>query len=352
MLYCAIMAGGVGERFWPRSRKLTPKQLLKITTEECLLAETIKRMLPIISLDRIRIITNKEQGDLILQAIPMLKKENIIAEPFGMNTAPCIALGVGMMDMAKDDDTMVVLPADHIIHDINAFNEQILKCEEYCLKKQCLLTIGIKPNEPSTGYGYINIGEKEQDEFSKVKRFVEKPNYDTAVKYLDSGQYYWNSGMFMWSFKTIKEEFKKYMPDLYQGINNISSANSSNKDKVILDIYKTTEKISIDYGIMEKSQVVHVVPANFDWDDLGAWDAYQRHVKTDNDKNVCEGKNILIDAKDNIILSKEKLIALIGIDNLIVVEADDAIMICPKDRVQDVKKIVQEIKDANWNQYL
>lgn len=347
------MAGGVGERFWPRSRKRSPKQLLEIATQKCLLEETIDRIQSSASKEYVRIVTNAEQSQLVLKKIPSLGMQNILIEPAGMNTAPCIALALAAIPEASDEDVMVVLPADHIIHDIEKFNQQIRACAEHVHKNNCLLTIGIKPHFPSTGYGYIQRGNQSKNDFYQVQRFVEKPDHKKATQYVESGEYFWNSGIFVWKFGTICDEFKKFMPDLYEHVQKIrSEKNQDIKHKMIWDMYANTQKISIDYGIMEKSKCVEVLPAEFDWDDLGAWDAYERHAKKDADGNVIEGQIVLVDVHNSIVLGQKKLIAMVGVENLMVVESDDAILICPKNKAQDVKSIVQSLKNHKLDSYL
>ncbi|RJP60706.1 MAG: mannose-1-phosphate guanylyltransferase [Candidatus Auribacter fodinae] len=357
MIYAVIMAGGKGERFWPLSRLKTPKQLLAITSERTMIQETVGRISEYIPVDNILIITNIAQKAVIEQQLPHIPASRIIAEPCGRNTAPCIALAAAVISSESPNAVMLVLPADHIIHDREKFSATIKDTIEQAQTEKALFTIGIHPEHPATGYGYIHAGESVQldcdTKFYVVKEFMEKPDLPTAQKFLASGEYFWNSGIFVWRTDVIVDCIKNFMPDLYDGYLKMrQSALSGDLDSLLPVIYPTLPSISVDYGIMEKAKKVMMAKSRFDWDDVGAWDAVAKHFTPDNDNNVINGRFLGIDTSGCTVFSKRHFVGTIGVENLIIVVTDDAVLVCNKDNAQDVKLLVQNIAKSKDMEYL
>jgi mannose-1-phosphate guanylyltransferase len=358
-LVAVIMAGGKGERFWPRSRGLHSKQLLPITGRRTMIQETVKRISPLISSDNIFVVAGQELSKRIKEQLPELKRENLILEPFGRNTAAAIGLAAIAIKKINKEAIMVVLAADHLVREKGKFLRSILTAA-HVAKEGKLVTLGITPTRPETGYGYIETGKRinaqgtsEDSEIYTVKRFVEKPDEARAKKYLQSGKYLWNSGMFIWKVKSILQSIKEHIPRLYQGLEEISAARGDSRRKeVTLKVYKELENISVDYGIMEKSKNVFVVKADFHWDDVGSWLSMERIHKKDKDGNVIQGKFVGIDTSRCILIGKKQLIAAVGISDLIVVSTPEAVLICPRERAQDVKKLVSKLADDGLKKYL
>jgi len=355
MINAVIMAGGKGERFWPKSREKTPKQLLAVAGKKTMIEETAERVSLFADLNNIFIVTNEVQRDGIKRFLVDLPDNNIIAEPCGRNTAACIALAAAYIE--DDESVMVVLPADHVIHDKKSFSALIGDVAVLAQKEDALFTIGIKPTYPATGYGYINSGSKYQSDlcanFSIVNGFTEKPCLNKAEEFFASGNYFWNSGIFVWRKKVFIDCVKNFMPELYKGYLKISE-NIKNPDlkEIIAEIYPALPSISVDYGIMEKARQVIVAESTFDWDDVGSWDAIENHFTPDENGNIIKSEFVGVDTS-NCIIDSNKLVAAIGLENLIVVQTDDALLICPKSRAQDVKKIVQQLQDKpEYKDYL
>ena len=352
MLNVIIMAGGKGERFWPKSREKRPKQLLSIGSMNTMLQETVKRAQALTSLKNIFIVTRTELEGEIIKQISHIPKENIINEPFARNTAAAIGLAnivIQKRDSISRDKSsiMVVLPADHIIKDIRQFKKTIAVAS-IAAEEGHLVTIGIKPNYPETGYGYIHRGNKISSDIQgvfKVKEFREKPDLKTAEEFLKEGEYYWNSGMFVWTGKEIEKAFKKYMPKLSHALKVIdNSLSSSCLNKVIKEEYEKLEKVSIDYGVMEKAENVSVIEGLFDWNDVGSWLALEKVYKKDNEGNIVVGDYIGIDTSNCILIGDETLIATIGVSDLIVVNTGDVVLVCKKTEAQKVKELLKYIK--------
>jgi mannose-1-phosphate guanylyltransferase len=352
-LYAIIMAGGVGSRFWPRSKKKTPKQLLKIFGNNTMIQETVFRILPIIKKENIFIVTNDDQKEGVQEQLPDIPKENILIEPFGRNTAACIGLASVIINSRDKDAITAVLPADHIIREDKEYRKTLLTAAEFAQNSKGLVTIGIIPSRPETGYGYIQIDEQKTSEgVFKVLTFAEKPNYSTAVRFIESGDFYWNSGMFIWRTDTILKEIETLMPDLNQGLSHIQKElGSDDFEENLGNIYGQLKKISIDYGVMEKSQNVFLVKGNFTWSDVGSWEEVYHLSEKDVDGNVKLG-NVYTDlAMDSYIYSPDRITALIGIDNVIVINHKDTLLICKRDKSQDVKKIIDFLKFNKMDEY-
>ncbi len=348
-MYALIMAGGVGARFWPKSRLKTPKHLLSIVNEKTMLENTVLRLDHIIPRENCYIITNKEQKANVLKNITDFREENIIAEPFGKNTAAAIGYGAVKLIMKDPDALMVVLPADHFIKNVPMFTAVINSAAEYCRKDpEALITIGIEPTHPETGYGYIQVGGEVETGVYSVKSFAEKPNIDTAMRFLESGDFYWNSGMFVWKAETILKNIKKFLPDLYDHLTELRSAlKAGEADAEIERIYGEMRSISIDYGVMESADNVKVLLGNFGWSDVGSWFEIYRLKEKDEKSNVvdCE-KFIAIDTEGCLISTENdaKLITCIGLRDLAVIDTNDSLLITPLSRSQDVKELVEQIK--------
>ena len=339
-----IMAGGIGTRFWPLSRRTNPKQFLNIISEDSMLQMTVKRLHPKIKIEDIYIVTAESQAELTRKHLPCLPEENIIIEPFGMNTAPCIALSAQYLARKYGkNEKMVVLPADHLIALKDDFLAS-LDAGEDSANLDNLVTFGIKPNYPATGYGYIEAGKEIEKGMFNVKQFKEKPNLRIAEQFLSSGNFYWNSGMFMWKIETILDAYKKYLPKVAEVLEKIDA--KWDKDGLKADIsseYALMPKIPVDIGIMEQAEKRVVIPVDYGWSDVGSWKALYDISDTDENNNAINCKNQTIDSKNNYVNSK-KFVALIGIDDLVVVESDNALLIAKKDRSEDVKAIVEKLK--------
>lgn len=352
--YGVILAGGGGTRFWPLSRQDLPKQFLNLTGTDLMVNETIMRLSGIIPQNNIFIVTSQAQSLLTLESTEgRIDKNNILAEPMARNTSACI--GYAAMEILKKygDGVMCILPSDHYIKEVDEYNDVLKKAIAIAEKTSQLVTIGIKPLFPATGYGYIKFEQDNYDCYGKVEEFVEKPDVKTAKKYIDQGCYLWNSGMFVWKVSTILDHFKYLLPDVYQCLEQIGEAIGTQQEQQVLQkVYPTIPKISIDYGIMERAKEVVVIKGDFGWNDVGSWDALQALYKTDENGNVIYGEQIHIDTKNCITYAKTKLIAALGVEDLIIVEADDAILVCHKDKAQDVKKVVEGLRKQGKEKYL
>jgi mannose-1-phosphate guanylyltransferase len=356
-MYALIMAGGVGARFWPKSRMKTPKHLLSIVNEKTMLENTMVRLDGIIERKNCFVITNIEQKDNILKNVKGIAEENIISEPFGRNTAAAIGYGAIKLMLKDPEAIMVVLPADHFIKNVAQFNLVIKNAVEYCKKDPgSLITIGIEPTHPETGYGYIQVGPEVKKGIHEVKSFAEKPNFDTAVRFLESGEFFWNSGMFIWKAETILNMIKKHIPDLCESLMELKKAIISKaSDSQIEKIYTDMRSISIDYGVMEKADNVKVLIGNFGWSDVGSWFEIYRLRDKDDKRNVVDcDRFISIDTEGCLISTdnKKKLIACIGLRDLSIIDTEDSLLITPLSRSQDVKEIVEKIKAVRLNNVL
>lgn len=351
-IFEVIMAGGGGTRFWPLSRRKRPKQLLNITGEDIMLNETIKRLDGIVDRENVYIVTNEEQQslmkELILDGVPT---ENILVEPAARNTAPCVLYAASILEKQHQEGIMCVFPSDHHIGMPEEYQKVIAKAAKVAENSDCIVTIGIKPTFPATGYGYISRGEVREEGVWKVERFVEKPDAKTAQQYIDSGKFSWNSGVFVFKISTILKAFDKYLPDMAK---NMKHAIESNEDDnaALKAIYPKLQSISIDYGIMEKADNVLVMEGDYGWSDVGSYDALNTVYTPDENQNIAIGDNLLIDSKGCIVKGQNKLITLIGVEDLVVVEAEDAILVCRKDAAQDAKKAVEILKEQGREEFL
>lgn len=350
-----IMAGGRGERFWPKSRKDLPKQFLSLTDDgKTMIQLTVERITPLVELEDVFVVTNHCYRQLAMDQLPDLPEQNILCEPLGRNTAPCIGLGAVYISKKYDDSIMIILPSDHQIK----FNRMFLSTlEEACqiaTKKSNLVTIGITPDYPETGYGYIKFDtHTTEGRAYKVERFVEKPTLETAKEYLAAEEYLWNSGMFIWKVSSILKSMSQYMTDTYGRLIKIKDAIGTSAEEAVLQYeFSRIESQSIDYGVMEKADNIYILPGTFGWDDVGSWLAVERINKTNELGNVVAGNIITVDTKNCIIQGGQKLIALVGIENLIVIDTEDATLICAKDSAGDIKKVLENLRICNRDQYI
>ena len=352
-LYAIIMAGGVGSRFWPRSKKAMPKQLLKIFDDDTMIQATVKRLKPLIKDENIFIITNKIQADEVKKQLNNIPEKNIIIEPFGRNTAACIGLASIFIKNIDPNAVTIVLPADHIIKEEEIFLNTLNNAAKFAYESDGLLTIGINPTRPETGYGYIQIDEKKvSDNIYKVLTFAEKPNYATALRFLQSGDFLWNSGMFIWKVEAILSEIKNLMPDLYEGLEEIEKhIGKKSFEEALIRNYGMMKKISIDYGIMEKSSRVYLTKGFFTWSDVGSWEEVYQLSEKNQDGNSINGNVYTESVIDSYIYSPDKVTAVIGVDNLIIINHDDTLLVCRRDKAQDVKKVVDYLLTHNLERY-
>ena len=358
--YVIIMAGGRGERFWPLSRQKTPKQLIKLLGDTSFLQQAVERVLPLVPLENILIITNEVQAPEVRRQLPKLPKENVIAEPCGRDTCAAVTLGAAIVGARNINAVMAVLPADHVIPEAKKFQQVLSDSLDLASRGQVIVTIGIKPTEPSTGYGYIHVGKPlppphdvkpYKTAFFKAERFVEKPHYETALEYLTSGEYRWNAGMFVWSFVTITQGLEKHQPEMAAACHRWFEAATKGKlDKVMAKEYPEIKKISIDFALMEHAQNVVVADGTFAWDDLGAWNALNHHLKADPEGNCAVGDFIHVDGARNLIYdarTKNRTpIAVVGLRDAILVQTDDAVLLAHRSQVQKVKELVKRMAES------
>lgn len=352
-LYAVIMAGGEGTRFWPRSRHKRPKQLLDIVGSESMIQQTVKRITPLIPEERIFIVSNEIHSKELKKHIPHIPKGNIVVEPIGKNTAPAIGLTSLYIKRVDPKAILVVLPSDHLIEQEEIFRDTIEKAGLVAEKGGYLITLGMKVTSPEIGYGYIQMGDPIEDGLYKVKAFVEKPSKERAEEFMKDGGYLWNSGIFIWSLDLILKMIKEYLPDLYRGLINIDKAIGTTKEKkTIKSVYSELESLSVDFGILEKARNVAVIPSDFGWNDVGSWTALDSILKKSPYGNIAQAKHVSIDTTNTLVYSPRKLIATIGIRDLIIVETEDALLVCHKERAQDVKKLVDKLKSDGLEEYL
>lgn len=343
------MAGGVGKRFWPQSRRATPKQLLRIAGEESMLRLTVDRLKQLSSADQILIITNSDQEEGIRQEIPEVPEENIIIEPEGKNTAPAIGLAAIIVQSRDPDAVMGVFPADHHIEDHKAFASYMNQGIEVARDMRGLVTFGILPTRPATGYGYIQFHQRAKDDqpVFAVKAFAEKPDRDTAKMFLGSGDFLWNSGMFVWHVDTILESFQEFLPEIHDSLKNIRGAIGESEDvwdSVLTVEWATLRSISIDYGVMEKASNVFVVKVDFKWNDVGSWDAVHEMRDKDDLGNVSTGDVIYHESNNNLVAAKGKTVAMVGVDDLVVIDTPDALLIIPRGETERIKEVVDQLE--------
>ncbi len=352
--FAIILAGGKGERFWPLSRAHRPKQILDLVDRDSLLATAVRRLDGLVPQSNILIVTGADIAEASLAALPGFPAANVVGEPVGRDTAAAIVLGAALVKARRPDAAFAVLTADHVIHDTQGFQRTLDDAFQMAFRHDMLFTIGIKPTFPCTGYGYIEAGEEIPfagiTSFLKARRFVEKPALEKAQEYLDSGRYVWNGGMFLWSLAAFERAIAQHCPELSSLLTRLLPlAGKPNITEQLCSVYEPLARISIDYALMEKAENVAIAGAGFDWDDVGAWPALANHFKADEAGNVVLGRGAAIDASGNIAVARGGLVALLGVENLVVVHAGDAVLVCSRDRAQDVKKMVALLSEQGCN---
>ncbi|MDA9563115.1 mannose-1-phosphate guanylyltransferase [Flavobacteriales bacterium] len=350
--YAVIMAGGIGSRFWPMSRTEMPKQFLDILgTGKTLIQQSVDRFNNICPTENILIVTNELYKDIVLEQLPQLSPEQVVCEPMRRNTAPCIAYANYKIAAQNPDANIVVAPSDHLVLDEREFENIIHAAIKQSEDSECLVTLGIKPSRPDTGYGYIQFTEDASpvgEHIRKVKTFTEKPTHDIAQQFLDSGDFYWNSGIFIWNVNSINAAFENHLPEVDALFKEgIDVYNTAEEQAFINRIYPTCKNVSIDYGIMEKATNVYVVLSDFGWSDLGTWGSLYTHLDLDETGNGVIGNHVhLYDSKECIVnVPQDKLVVLQGLDNYIVVESNDTLLVCKKEDEQKIKQFVTDIKN-------
>lgn len=341
--YAILMAGGVGSRFWPVSTTDFPKQFHDMLgSGQTLIQKTFSRLSKLIPAQNILILTNEKYNHIVLDQLPMVKPEQVLLEPAMRNTAPCILYASLKIQKENPDAVMVVAPSDHWIEDEAAFVENLQTCFDFCSSENALMTLGIQPTFPNTGFGYIEFDKSDANRIKKVNQFREKPDYETAKGFLASGNFLWNGGIFIWSAKSITEAFEKFQPQMNAMFQEgLPVYNTPDEVAFINDNYALAENISIDYAVMENAKNVYVLPATFDWNDLGTWGSLHDKLDKDEQNNaVVNAKVILENAHNNIIRSDaKKMIIVDGLDDFIIVDKDDILLIYPKSKEQDIKRI-------------
>jgi len=345
-LFVVIMAGGVGSRFWPRSKVRKPKQLIRIFGENTMIQDTVNRLDGFVKKENILVITNQVQKERVIEQLTDIPKENIIAEPFGKNTAACIGLASILIHKKSNNAVTIILPADHLIKDISSFQETIKKAASFAESSNSLVTIGINPTRPETGYGYIQfIDQQIENDIYKVLTFAEKPNLSTAKRFVESGDFLWNSGMFIWKTSTILNEISIHLPELYEGLLKIEEViDTESFEEVLTNVYGQLINVSIDYGIMEKSPNVYLTKGEFSWSDVGSWEEVFQLSDKDKNGNSEFGDVYSENTLDSYIFSPKKFTAVIGLENVIVIDTHDALLVCNRENAQDVKHIVDYLK--------
>lgn len=344
MLCALIMAGGKGTRFWPLSTEEKPKQFLKLIGEETMIQMTVNRISNIVPIDRIFISTCTNYVDLVKEQLPNIPNENIIVEPEGRNTAPCIALSSFIINKKFKNSNIVVLPSDHLIKDNYEFLD-IVDCADTFIQtnKEAIITLGMTPTRPETGYGYIKYGRDnkkfEKHNIIKVDSFVEKPNLEKAKEYLSHKNYLWNGGIFVWNSINILNQLQKYSPNTYNALKMINNINDEKLIEYINENYKYTESISIDYAVLEKSDSIYVIPSNFGWDDVGSWEALERYKDKDSLGNVLVGNAKVVHSEENLVISSSQEIVIEGLKGIYVIECDGKILVGKKSNVSNVKEL-------------
>lgn len=355
--YCLIMAGGSGTRFWPRSRVSKPKQYLSLFGDQSLIQESVLRFVNFIPEESIYIVSAKGQKDVLEEQTTNLPNKNLIYEPVGKNTLPAIGLAALFISEKDPDGILIVSPSDHLIQNDELFRQTIESAALIAEMKDGIVTIGITPKFPATGYGYVQTAEEIQVgqaiKSYAVNQFVEKPNLEVATGYLESGGFYWNSGIFVFKVSVFLESVKKYAPELYADLMRIKEHIGLDSYEEALDrIYNEVKSISIDYGILEKANNVFLVQGDFIWNDLGSWEEVYKYDKKDENQNAHAGEVVLLDTKNSYVYAPNSLVAVVGLDDVIVVQEGDTILVCKRDRAEDIKAVVGEITRRKLDQYL
>jgi len=354
--YALVMAGGKGERFWPWSRSSEPKQFLTLTGRRSLIQQTWDRLQKFFSPENIFVATGQSFVSLVHKHLPRLPENNILVEPVGRNTAPCIGLAALRLQKIDPQAIMLVLPADHLVTNKKVFQQCLEQCLRLAERGESLITIGIKPTRPETGYGYIEKREmplNEKNGVYHIKQFVEKPDLEKAQEYLAKGNFYWNSGIFAWRTELILAKIQKYLPDLYHGLKEIEPFMGTPLEKEALEkLFPGLPSVSIDYGIMEKEKNILMVQGDFGWDDLGSWTSLAKQFREEGRDNVSKGQHLGIATKDCLVYAEDTLVATLGVSDLVIVQSNGVVLVCSMERAQQVKDLVGELKTKGLEQYL
>ena len=349
MTYAVIMAGGTGTRFWPKSTSKHPKQFLKLFGKETMIQQTVSRLAPDIDSENVLVVTNADYISFVKNQLPSVPDHQIIGEPVARNTAPCVAAAAAVLHKTDPDSTMIVLPADHRIENRDRFMKVLEGAKDLAGETESLITIGIRPSRPETGYGYINYDTDKKNKAGKffaysVQNFTEKPDLETAKEFLKSGDYVWNSGMFIWKTSAILKAFEKHLPEIYDLAMELVRSDMDDED--IKKFYRACPSISVDYGIMEKAENVNVIPAEFGWNDVGSWRSVHELSDKDDQHNTLDPEDtVALNSKGNLVQSDSgKQVVLIGVENIAIVETENAIMVLNLDHDQDVKTVVEKFK--------
>lgn len=352
--YCVIMAGGVGARFWPRSRKTMPKQFLDILgTGKSFIRSTFERFLPIVPAENFLVVTNRSYKELVLEHIPELNESQVLCEPIGRNTAPCIAYAAYSLLKQDPDARMIVTPSDHLVLNELDFQTIINECLEFATEQGALMTVGIQPSRPETGYGYIQ--KSNTDTISRVKCFTEKPNLELAQTFFECGEFFWNSGIFIWSVKAIVEAFERYLPEHHTLFSSILNDYGTEREKAAIEqVFSECKAISIDYGVMEKAENVYVRCGDFGWSDVGTWGSVYQLSEKDKNENavVAEACYTYSTERTFISLPKGKIAVVNGLKDYIVVDTPDALLICPRSEEQSIKNYIDDVRFANGEKFI
>ena len=358
MNHVVIMCGGSGSRFWPKSRKMYPKQFLNTVGEGTMIQLTVDRISKFIPLENIYMVTNKCYVNTIKEQVPQILEENLIIEPMIKETAACIGYSAVKLLKKDPEAVMIVLPSDHYIENEVKFMETLKQGLDIACRDNCLVTMGIRPTRPETAYGYIETGKSIEGILEiptyKIKRFTEKPNREKAQEFIDKGTYLWNSGMFIWKAAVLLKQYKKFLPDMYQCLKRMGEyIGTPEEAEIVEEEYNKIDGISIDYGILEKTWDVYVMESSFSWDDIGNWTALERYMYKDENGNSIKGEHTVLDTHNCILYGEKRLIAALGVEDLIIVETEDVILVCKKEKDQDIKLLIKELlKDKNNNKYI
>ncbi len=352
-MYAVILAGGTGERFWPLSRREKPKQFLSLLGSRSMLQLSMDRLSGLVNPADTYIVTEEKYKELVRQQLPELPLGNIICEYCGRDTAAAAGLAATYIQSRDPEGLMVVLPADHYIADIEEFQRIIQVAVRSARSGEWVVTIGIRPSRPETGYGYIQQGEAieklEGIPVYKTIAFHEKPDLKTAVEYLNQDNYLWNSGMFVWRVDLLLRLIAQYLPELNRGLAFIAENIGTEREaEVIGEVYEKLSRVSVDYGIMEKCNQALVIPASFGWDDVGSWTALGRYRESDQEGNVLESQGVFIDTRDCMIYAPQRVVATLGVEGLIIVNSQESLLVCSKDRAQEIKKVIEALKEAGY----
>ena len=356
MKYAVIMAGGIGTRFWPASRKEHPKQFLDIFGDGTLIQNTVARLQGLVPPERCLVVTHERYVEKTQKQLPAVPDENILAEPISRNTAPCIAYAATTLAKRDPEATMAVLPADHVIGNVEQFHKTLDVAFDTARNREALVTIGIEPTYPATGYGYIQYDGAEDEKANlqayPVRTFAEKPDQSTAERFIDAGDFLWNSGMFIWRADTILSQIETHLPDAHEAFAPVRASENGIDRDTLVQAFQNSPRISIDYGVMEQADTVYVVPGTFDWNDVGDWRAvYDLSDKNDHG-NVIEGNVIMQDSSRCYVQTEDRLVVLVGIHDKVVVDTDDAVLVCNRESAQQVKQVVEYLHAHQFDEYV